>query len=124
MIRRPPRSPRPSTPYPYTTLFQSQHPPLDPVARVDDVETVGRGGLESDGRARRSVGHIVTLPPSLRAAKPRGNPALRKPPWIASLRSQCRSEACATPSFPCGEGGSSRPPSSVTGRASCRGSRW
>src|SRR3546814_8286226 len=55
-----------------------QHPPLDPVARVDDVETVGRGGLESDGRARRSVGHIVTLPPSLRAAKPRGNPALRK----------------------------------------------
>src|SRR5690606_24450165 len=39
-----------------------EHPPLDPIARVDDVETVGRGDLGSDGRAGRSVRHGSASP--------------------------------------------------------------
>src|SRR3546814_20323031 len=44
------------------------HPPLDPVADVDDLQTERHGGLDSDGRDRRSADAIITLHPSTRSA--------------------------------------------------------
>src|SRR3546814_8287724 len=39
MIRRPPKSTRTDTPFPYTTLFRSQPPDHAPAARVSPVQS-------------------------------------------------------------------------------------
>src|SRR3546814_5541782 len=55
MIRRPPRSTRTDTLFPYTTLFRSPDSGPLPARRVRDAGTPGtaRPGLRPDGRLRR-----------------------------------------------------------------------
>src|SRR3546814_6312089 len=53
MIRRPPRSTRTDTLFPYTTLFRSRR--IDDHARSD--RTLPHGRLGADRRSRRDAGH-------------------------------------------------------------------
>src|SRR3546814_8223810 len=56
MIRRPPRSTRTDTLFPYTTLFRSQGPAGHPaVARTADGEGPGRAARRDDGARRLRV---------------------------------------------------------------------
>src|SRR3546814_12092189 len=55
MIRRPPRSTRTDTLFPYTTLFRSRHMHLDPVGA--GVEVDPPYGLEQGLARDRATGH-------------------------------------------------------------------
>src|SRR3546814_11762018 len=55
MIRRPPRSTRTDTLFPDTTLFRSEHPDLDIVARADIGGQLERAGHLIEIIARRAV---------------------------------------------------------------------
>src|SRR3546814_4537038 len=61
MIRRPPRSTRTDTLFPYTTLFRSQgveRPAHGPIGRLEDVHLVDlldRGAADADGAAAQDL---------------------------------------------------------------------
>src|SRR3546814_2456976 len=69
MIRRPPRSTRTDTLFPYTTLFRSMwnedlDPHAPPAIRIGDRCNVGRGG-SLVGRVGITIGDDVTIAPDL-----------------------------------------------------------
>src|SRR3546814_9616254 len=118
MIRRPPRSTRTDTLFPYTTLFRSpagpsrrvhQPPPRFHHAearpahrlsrRVGDAEITHRRGEKADGADRRAGGVTVRLPCSL-LAKLAVMPALdagihrADAPWIVGSSPTLTSTGC------------------------------
>src|SRR3546814_8637009 len=69
MIRRPPRSTRTDTLFPYTTLFRST---LDPRDRLSKLEHVLYPRAHEGRSDRRSRLPRYELDPSARGARPRG----------------------------------------------------
>src|SRR3546814_10497354 len=63
MIRRPPRSTRTDTLFPYTTLFRSESQPADPLEPAVEEEAGGDGGYDGDGVAVAPavLGHVVEV---------------------------------------------------------------
>src|SRR3546814_9401465 len=82
MIRRPPRSTRTDTLFPYTTLFRSAREPLEAAALVTP-------------RDRAIEQHVVGRLPVEREARGEGLPALLAGDVIAVERSQRRRQARA-----------------------------
>src|SRR3546814_17945828 len=109
MIRRPPRSTRTDTLFPYTTLFRSLHPRRwrqhrDPArarsARAADAAVGGRARRAADAAAARQPGigrALRARAPALAAAAPgrarrerRHRPAAARNPLAASARAEAR----------------------------------
>src|SRR3546814_3648200 len=110
MIRRPPRSTRTDTLFPYTTLFRS--PALDAAepARLDDL----RGVRGDAGRLSRRYARAA-CPPAGRPAHP-AVPAL--PPLSARLRPHPPARRCgAAPGRGAGVAGGARGLGAEIGRA-------
>src|SRR3546814_8593240 len=85
MIRRPPRSTRTDTLFPYTTLFRSRHSRRRAASRAAH-RSRGRGGCERRSRARRRRA-VAAAPPSRHR---RGNGPLRSEEHTSELQSLMR----------------------------------
>src|SRR3546814_20924817 len=73
MIRRPPRSTRTDTLFPYTTLFRSEgKPDVTSVLAAYDA-LVAAGELKADLEQRTAAARLSQLQEALEAAPPRGS---------------------------------------------------